>query len=70
MTHGRRTLSQVLCTSWKRAAFTSLEQPMSPYAEKRKAMGAGDAAVFDYCNCKSQPADRDLIDALRLNPKV
>jgi hypothetical protein len=43
---------------------------MLPYAEKRKAMGAGDATVFDYCNCKSHPFDRDLIDALRLNPKV
>ena len=43
---------------------------MSLTAEKRIAMGAADPTIFDYCNGSSRPSDRDIFDALRLNPKV
>ena len=33
-------------------------------------MGAADPTIFDYCNGSSRPSDRDIFDALRLNPKV
>jgi hypothetical protein len=46
------------------------QQQLSNGAEKRKAMGANDATLFDYCNCSSQPADQDIIDSLKLNPKA
>jgi hypothetical protein len=64
---------QVLCSSWNRAKVAQIleeEQPLSTFAANRKALGANDSTVFDYCNCSSQPADQDIIDSLRLNPKV
>jgi hypothetical protein len=64
---------QVLCASWNKTKVTSLlaeEQPLTAWEERRKAIGSNDATLFDYCNCSNQPADRDIIDCLRLNPKV
>lgn len=64
---------QVLCSSWNRAKVAQIleeEQPLSTFAANRKALGANDSTVFDYCNCSSQPADQDIIDSLRLNPKA
>lgn len=64
---------QVLCSSWNRTKVAQIleeEQPLSTFAANRKASGPNDSTVFDYCNCSSQPADQDIIDSLRLNPKV
>ncbi len=64
---------QVLCFSWNRTKVAQIleeEQPLSTFAANRQALGANDSTVFDYCNCSSQPADQDIIDSLRLNPKV
>ncbi len=64
---------QVLCASWNKTKVTALlaeEQPLTAWEERRKELGSNDATLFDYCNCSNQPADRDIIDCLRLNPKV
>ena len=33
-------------------------------------MGSKDSSIFDYCNNDRQPTNDDVIEALRLNPKV
>ena len=42
----------------------------APSAAQRVASGAKDATIFDYCNNSRQPSNRDVIEALLLNPKV
>ncbi len=63
---------QVLCASWNRTKVMSLigDEISAPSAAQRVASGAKDATIFDYCNNSRQPSNRDVIEALLLNPKV
>jgi hypothetical protein len=61
-----------MCASWNSAkiAASAGQETFVASIEMRKRKGAADSTIFDYCNASSQPNDRDILEALLLNPQA